>query len=68
MEIVHKIEELRLELNKLCVLKHLADREVLETSQQLDAVLNEYNHLLLRKTLSGTCHLKKLPDRKFRSM
>ncbi|GGH14312.1 aspartyl-phosphate phosphatase Spo0E family protein [Paenibacillus segetis] len=56
MEIVHKIEELRLELNKLCVHKRLADQEVLETSQQLDAMLNEYNHILLRKTLIGACH------------
>lgn len=55
MEIVLKIEELRLELNKLCVHKCLTDRKVLETSQQLDAALNKYNHILLRKTLVGAC-------------
>ncbi|MDQ0087096.1 hypothetical protein J2T12_000490 [Paenibacillus anaericanus] len=49
MEIVSKIEILRLELNKLCANKRLADQEVIETSQQLDAVLNEYNLLRMQR-------------------
>lgn len=51
MEIVRKIEVLRLELNKLCVNKRLADREVIETSQQLDAVLNEYSLLQMQRAV-----------------
>jgi len=48
--IIHKIEELRLELNKLSLIKQLADRELIETSQQLDEVLNQYNMLLKQKS------------------
>ncbi|MNJ65067.1 Spo0E like sporulation regulatory protein [compost metagenome] len=43
--IIRKIEELRLELNKLSANKRLADREVIRISQQLDEALNEYNQL-----------------------
>lgn len=42
---IRKIEELRLELNKLSASRHLADREVIQMSQQLDEALNEYNQL-----------------------
>lgn len=43
--IIRKIEELRLELNKLSANKCLADREVVRISQKLDEALNEYNQL-----------------------
>lgn len=43
MELIRKIEELRLELNKLAVYKRLADREILILSQKLDRLLNEYH-------------------------
>ncbi|MNP22494.1 Spo0E like sporulation regulatory protein [compost metagenome] len=49
--IILKIEELRLELNRLSAIKRLADREIIETSQQLDAVLNEYHMLLLKQDM-----------------
>ncbi|MBQ4899377.1 aspartyl-phosphate phosphatase Spo0E family protein [Paenibacillus sp. Marseille-P2973] len=42
MELIRKIEELRLELNKLAVYKRLADREILILSQKLDRLLNEF--------------------------
>ncbi|WP_144406956.1 aspartyl-phosphate phosphatase Spo0E family protein [Paenibacillus sp. IHBB 10380] len=48
--IIGKIEALRLELNKLSLIKQLADRELIETSQQLDEVLNQYNMLLKQKS------------------
>ncbi|AJS61397.1 sporulation protein [Paenibacillus sp. IHBB 10380] len=47
---IGKIEALRLELNKLSLIKQLADRELIETSQQLDEVLNQYNMLLKQKS------------------
>ncbi|WP_283248958.1 aspartyl-phosphate phosphatase Spo0E family protein [Paenibacillus antibioticophila] len=42
LELIRKIEELRLELNKLAMYKRLADREMLILSQKLDQLLNEY--------------------------
>lgn len=36
MELIRKIEELRLELNKLAVHKLLTDREIIIISQELD--------------------------------
>ncbi|WP_145939493.1 aspartyl-phosphate phosphatase Spo0E family protein [Paenibacillus glacialis] len=48
--IIGKIEALRLELNKLSLIKQLADRELIETSQQLDEVLKQYNMLLKQKS------------------
>ncbi|OAB44581.1 sporulation protein [Paenibacillus glacialis] len=47
---IGKIEALRLELNKLSLIKQLADRELIETSQQLDEVLKQYNMLLKQKS------------------
>ncbi|WP_334071294.1 MULTISPECIES: aspartyl-phosphate phosphatase Spo0E family protein [Paenibacillus] len=42
MELIRKIEELRSELNKLAVYKRLADRELVNLSQKLDRLLNEF--------------------------
>ncbi|MCL6605613.1 MAG: aspartyl-phosphate phosphatase Spo0E family protein [Paenibacillus sp.] len=44
-----RIEELRLELNKLSAYKRLADPEVIKASQLLDDALNQYHILLERK-------------------
>ncbi|OAB34275.1 sporulation protein [Paenibacillus macquariensis subsp. defensor] len=52
MDIIHKIEELRLELNKLAAIRRLTDREIIEVSQQLDKVLNEYNISLKEKSIN----------------
>ncbi|KGE17547.1 sporulation protein [Paenibacillus wynnii] len=46
-----RIEELRLELNKLSAYKRLADPEVIKASQELDDALNMYN-ILLEKRIS----------------
>lgn len=51
MELIRKIEELRLELNKLAVHKLLADREVIVASQELDKLLNEYHRIFLNKDI-----------------
>ncbi|MEK4510253.1 MULTISPECIES: aspartyl-phosphate phosphatase Spo0E family protein [Paenibacillus] len=40
-ELYNKIEELRLELNKLAVYGRLADQELVILSQKLDRLLNE---------------------------
>ncbi|MFD1772996.1 aspartyl-phosphate phosphatase Spo0E family protein [Paenibacillus rhizophilus] len=48
-EIVLRIEELRLELNKLSAYKRLADPEIIKASQELDEVLNQYNILLQKR-------------------
>ncbi|MCT1402829.1 aspartyl-phosphate phosphatase Spo0E family protein [Paenibacillus sp. p3-SID867] len=45
-KIVTKIEELRLELNKLSVCRRLTDPEIVKASQQSDRALNDYNKLL----------------------
>ncbi|WP_120461570.1 aspartyl-phosphate phosphatase Spo0E family protein [Paenibacillus aceti] len=42
MELIRKIEELRLELNKLTTCK-LSDRKIVILSQKLDELLNEYH-------------------------
>lgn len=50
-EIILRIEELRLELNKLSAYKRLADPEVVQLSQLLDDVLNMY-HLFLQQRVT----------------
>ena len=50
--IIQRIEELRLELNKLSMIKRLADREIIETSQHLDEALNQYHMLLKQKSVN----------------
>lgn len=50
-ELILRIEELRLELNKLSACRRLADPEVITVSQLLDDVLNEY-HLFLQQNYS----------------
>ncbi|EES72533.1 MULTISPECIES: aspartyl-phosphate phosphatase Spo0E family protein [Paenibacillus] len=49
MELILKIEELRMELNHLARSKRLADREMIMVSQQLDELLNEYHRLMIQK-------------------
>ncbi|RRJ66614.1 aspartyl-phosphate phosphatase Spo0E family protein [Paenibacillus oralis] len=49
LELILKIEELRLELNKLAACKRLADRELIIVSQRLDELLNEYHRLILEQ-------------------
>ncbi|MFU1795632.1 aspartyl-phosphate phosphatase Spo0E family protein [Paenibacillus azoreducens] len=44
-----KIEELRLELNKLSLHKRLTDPELINASQNLDRALNDYQKLLKEK-------------------
>ncbi|OZB98588.1 aspartyl-phosphate phosphatase Spo0E family protein [Paenibacillus sp. XY044] len=45
-KIIRKIEELRLELNKLSDRRCLTDPELVKASQKLDRVLNDYDKLL----------------------
>ncbi|WP_152403896.1 aspartyl-phosphate phosphatase Spo0E family protein [Paenibacillus cellulositrophicus] len=45
-KIIRKIEELRLELNKLSVCKCLTDPELIKASQKLDRALNDYDKFL----------------------
>ncbi|MGG6309970.1 Spo0E family sporulation regulatory protein-aspartic acid phosphatase [Paenibacillus macerans] len=49
MDLILKIEELRLELNRLAGSKRLADRELVLVSQRLDELLNEYHRLILQQ-------------------
>ena len=44
-ELHHQIEKLRKKLNDLSKHKPLTDPEVIETSQMLDELLNEYERL-----------------------
>ncbi|MCU6790571.1 MULTISPECIES: aspartyl-phosphate phosphatase Spo0E family protein [Paenibacillus] len=48
-QLIERIEELRQELNRLSRNKDLADPELLTASRMMDAVLNEYNRLLIDK-------------------
>ncbi|PQP89094.1 hypothetical protein CPT76_12970 [Paenibacillus sp. AR247] len=45
-KIIRKIEELRLELNKLSVCRCLTDPELIKASQKLDRALNDYDKFL----------------------
>ncbi|MNC10939.1 Spo0E like sporulation regulatory protein [compost metagenome] len=49
-EVILRIEELRLELNKLATYRLLSDPELIDASQRLDKLLNQYQRMLqLRK-------------------
>lgn len=48
MNIIHRIEELRLELNALGAEKGLKDPQVIKLSQRLDKLINEYYKLTQR--------------------
>ncbi|WP_114494819.1 aspartyl-phosphate phosphatase Spo0E family protein [Fontibacillus phaseoli] len=45
MELKHKIEELRAELNKFAMYSRLADQKLVELSQKLDQLLNEFHEI-----------------------
>lgn len=48
-DILTKIEELREKLNRLTEQKALTSPEVIEASQQLDTVLNQYMKVVKKK-------------------
>ncbi|NJJ37800.1 aspartyl-phosphate phosphatase Spo0E family protein [Paenibacillus sp. 7028] len=49
-EIILRIEELRLELNRLANCKLLSDPELIHVSQLLDEVLNQYHRMIQLRT------------------
>ena len=49
-DVLKSIEELRNKLNKLKTGVKLTDPEVVSSSQMLDALLNEYQKLMNKKT------------------
>jgi Spo0E like sporulation regulatory protein. len=51
-KLLNRIEELRKKLNKFALNRDLIDSEVVEVSQQLDSLLNQYQRLVSYKQLS----------------
>ena len=51
-KLLKRIEGLRERLNKFGLSRNLIDREVVEVSQQLDCLLNQYQRLTAYKQLS----------------
>ena len=51
-KLLKRIEELRKRLNKFGLNKNLIDSEVVEVSQQLDCLLNQYQKISSYKQLS----------------
>lgn len=51
-KLLKRIEELRRRLNKFGSNRDLIDREVVEVSQQLDCLLNQYQKLSTYRQLS----------------
>lgn len=52
-ELLKQIEELRLSMIKIKEGKSFADPEVITASQMLDAVLNKYQEMLMKKAEKG---------------
>lgn len=50
--LLKRIEELRKKLNKFALTRDLIDSEVVEVSQQLDGLLNQYQRLVSYQQLS----------------
>jgi hypothetical protein len=48
-EILNKINEYRLKLTELWEIKGRTDQDILALSQEMDRLINEYNHLKLNK-------------------
>jgi hypothetical protein len=51
-KLLKRIEALRKRLNKLGLTHNLVDEEVVEVSQQLDRLLNEYQKIVTYRQLS----------------
>jgi len=51
-KLLKKIENLRKKLNKFGFNRNLVDEEVVEVSQQLDCLLNEYQRVIANQQLS----------------
>lgn len=51
-KLLKRIEVLRRKLNKFALTHNLIDREVVEVSQQLDHLLNQYQRINTYKQLS----------------
>ncbi len=51
-KLLKRIEELRKKLNKFALTRDLIDSEVVEVSQQLDSLLNQYQRLASYQQLS----------------
>ncbi|OLN28899.1 aspartyl-phosphate phosphatase Spo0E family protein [Desulfosporosinus metallidurans] len=51
-KLLKRIEELRKKLNKFALTRDLIDSEVVEVSQQLDSLLNQYQRLVSYQQLS----------------
>ncbi len=51
-KLLKRIEALRKRLNKCALSRNLVDSEVVEVSQQLDGLLNEYQRVSTYKQLS----------------
>lgn len=49
-DIMEKMEKLRQELNEIATQKRIIDAEVITVSKQLDAIINQYQKLLRKKT------------------
>ncbi|MDP4125982.1 MAG: aspartyl-phosphate phosphatase Spo0E family protein [Bacillota bacterium] len=51
-KLLKRIEELRKKLNKFALTRNLVDSEVVEVSQQLDCLLNQYQRLVSYQQIS----------------
>lgn len=51
-KLLKRIEELRKRLNKFALTRNLIDHEVVEVSQQLDRLLNQYQRISTYQQLS----------------
>lgn len=50
-ELIKQIEELRMNMIKIKEGKYYTDLEVLEASQKLDAVLDKYQEMLMKRSV-----------------